>query len=33
MNAESVLIAEDSPTQALRLQNTLEKNGFIVTVA
>ena len=33
MNAESILIAEDSPTQALRLQNTLEKNGFTVTVA
>ena len=33
MNSESVLIAEDSPTQALRLQNTLEKNGFTVTAA
>src|SRR5262245_45889048 len=33
MIAESVLIAEDSPTQALRLQNMLEKNGFSVTVA
>ena len=33
MTPESVLIAEDSPTQALRLQNTLEKNGFTVTVA
>ena len=30
---DSVLIAEDSPTQALRLQNTLEKNGFTVTTA
>jgi two-component system, sensor histidine kinase and response regulator len=29
----SVLIAEDSVTQALRLQNTLEKNGFTVTAA
>ncbi|MBV9128569.1 MAG: response regulator, partial [Verrucomicrobia bacterium] len=28
-----VLIAEDSPTQALRLQNTLEKNGYRVQVA
>ncbi|MEO8350780.1 MAG: response regulator [Chthoniobacteraceae bacterium] len=25
-----VVIAEDSPTQSLRLQNTLEKNGFVV---
>ena len=33
MTSESVLIAEDSHTQALRLQNTLEKNGFSVTVA
>jgi signal transduction histidine kinase len=33
MTPESVLIAEDSPTQALRLKNTLEKNGFTVTVA
>ena len=33
MNTESVLIAEDSPTQALRLRNTLEKNGFTVTAA
>ena len=33
MNSESVLIAEDSLTQALRLQNTLEKNGFTVAVA
>ena len=33
MNSESVLIAEDSLTQALRLQRTLEKNGFSVTVA
>ena len=31
MNPDSVLIAEDSPTQALRLRNTLEKNGFTVT--
>jgi signal transduction histidine kinase len=31
MNPESVLIAEDSPTQSLRLQNTLEKHGFHVT--
>lgn len=30
---DSVLIAEDSVTQALRLRNTLEKNGFTVTVA
>ena len=29
----SVLIVEDSPTQALRLRNTLEKNGFSVTAA
>ena len=28
-----VLIVEDSPTQALRLRNTLEKNGFSVTAA
>src|SRR5207247_928911 len=33
MSAESVLIAEDSVTQALLLQNMLEKNGFSVTVA
>ena len=33
MNPESILIAEDSPTQALRLQNTLEKHGFSVTAA
>ena len=32
-SADSVLIAEDSPTQALRLRNTLEKNGFNVTAA
>ena len=30
---DSILIAEDSPTQSLRLQNTLEKNGFTVTAA
>lgn len=30
---DSVLIAEDSATQALRLQNTLEKHGFTVTSA
>ena len=29
--SEQVLIAEDSPTQSLLLQNTLEKNGFAVT--
>lgn len=28
-----ILIAEDSPTQSLRLQNTLHKNGFRVTAA
>ncbi|HYR58784.1 MAG TPA: response regulator [Chthoniobacteraceae bacterium] len=33
MNPESILIAEDSPTQSLRLQNMLEKNGFSVTAA
>ncbi len=33
MIPDSVLIAEDSPTQALRLRNTLEKNGFKVTAA
>ena len=33
MNSEAVLIVEDSPTQALRLQNTLEKHGFTVTAA
>jgi signal transduction histidine kinase len=33
MTPNSVLIAEDSPTQALRLRNTLEKNGFTVTRA
>ena len=33
MKTEPVLIAEDSPTQALRLQNTLEKSGFSVTVS
>lgn len=33
MIPDSVLIAEDSPTQALRLRNTLEKNGFNVTAA
>jgi len=31
--ATSILIAEDSPTQALQLQHSLEKNGFAVTVA
>ncbi len=30
---DSILIAEDSPTQSLRLQNSLEKNGFTVTAA
>ena len=29
----SILIAEDSPTQALQLQHALEKNGFAVTAA
>ena len=33
MTPDSILIAEDSATQALRLQNTLEKNGFTVTAA
>ena len=33
MTPDSILIAEDSPTQSLRLQNTLEKNGFTVTAA
>jgi len=33
MTPDSVLIAEDSATQALRLRNTLEKNGFTVTAA
>ena len=33
MNAQFILIAEDSLTQALRLQNTLERNGFRVTAA
>ncbi len=30
---DSILIVEDSPTQSLRLQNTLEKRGFAVTGA
>ena len=30
---DSILIVEDSATQALRLQNSLEKNGFTVTAA
>src|SRR5882762_6644498 len=29
----SILIVEDSPTQALLLQNILERNGFEVAVA
>ena len=33
MNPDSILIVEDSATQALRLQNTLQKNGFTVTTA
>lgn len=33
MTPETVLIAEDSATQALRLQNTLERHGFTVTAA
>ena len=33
MTPASILIAEDSLTQSLRLQNTLEKNGFTVTAA
>ena len=33
MTADSILIVEDSVTQTLRLQNTLEKNGFAVTAA
>ena len=33
MTPDSILLAEDSPTQSLRLQNTLEKNGFTVTAA
>ena len=33
MTPDSILIAEDSLTQSLRLQNTLEKNGFTVTAA
>ncbi len=33
MTPDSVLIVEDSPTQALRLRNTLEKHGFAVTAA
>ena len=33
MIPDSILIVEDSATQALRLQLTLEKNGFAVTAA
>lgn len=33
MTPDSILIAEDSPTQALRLQNSLENFGFTVTAA
>ena len=33
MTADSILIAEDSLTQSLRLQNSLEKFGFTVTAA
>ena len=33
MTPDSILIVEDSATQTLRLQNTLEKNGFTVTAA
>jgi signal transduction histidine kinase len=33
MTPATVLIAEDSLTQALRLQNTLERHGFTVTAA